>query len=86
MDYFCKKLFNGFASVRDTAISRCIHNGQSLVIHYDGERMTIPLEKLIDPDKFQIHRKKFKSKYDGARYELYDFVFVPDDRQQKLFN
>lgn len=87
--YECKKLFNGFASIRDTTIKKCIRENEDLVIVHDGDMMLIPLKQLKDPDKYQIHRTRFKSKFiQGQYYELYDFVFKPGAnlqlRQAKL--
>jgi hypothetical protein len=66
-----KKLFNGFASVRDYIIKKCVDKREDLVIEYDGDSMTIPLSTLIRP--FQIHKTKFKSKFNKGSYTLYDF-------------
>ncbi len=86
MRYKCKKLFNGFASVRGTTIDTCIRNNEDLAIEYDGDIMFVPYEELVSPTKFQIHRREFKSKFNsGQKYELYDFYFKPDkNRQSKL--
>jgi hypothetical protein len=41
--------------------------------------MVIPLEKLQNPDKFQIHKRIFRSKFNAEQYyELYDFPFIHD--------
>ena len=42
--------------------------------------MTIPLSELEEP--FQMHKREFISKYNGTKYELYDFKFVPNNKNQ----
>tara|TARA_Y100000310_G_scaffold140137_1_gene139519 strand:- start:260 stop:517 length:258 start_codon:yes stop_codon:yes gene_type:complete len=83
MTYKVKKLFNGFASVRDHIIKNCINSRSNLVIGFKDKKMTVPLSKLKDP--FQLHKKEFTSKYNGSKYELYDFKFIPDnDKQEEM--
>ena len=78
--YKAKKLFNGFASVRDYIIKKAIKSKSNLVIEFDGKEMTIPLSELEEP--FQMHKREFISKYNGTKYELYDFKFVPNNKNQ----
>ena len=83
MRYRVKKLFNGFASIRDHIIKKCIDSKNDLTIEFEDKIMTVPLLKLNSP--FQLHKREFISKYNGSKYELYDFKFVPsDDKQEKL--
>ena len=83
MKYKVKKLFNGFASIRDHIIKKCINSGSNLIIEFEDKRMTVPFSKLKDP--FQLHKKEFISKYDGSKYKLYDFKFIPsDDKQEEM--
>jgi len=86
MDVRVNKLFNGFVSVRDNIVKKCVAMRQDLVIFHDGKRMIVPYEKIKDPDRFQIHKTVFKSKYQGGgSYQLYDFKWNPTDNgQQKL--
>jgi len=86
MQYQCKKLFNGYASIRDTTIENCIARGEDLVVIFDGDMMVLPLDKLKNPIRFQIHKTIFRSKYNRSQcYSLFDFKFVPGkDRQGKL--
>ena len=86
MEIKLKKLFQGYASVRDNIIKRCIAYKEPLIIVYNGDKMLVEYEQLISPEKFQIHKTKFKSKYDERmEYELFDFKFVPNKNlQQKL--
>ena len=81
MTYKVKKLFNGFASVRDHIIKNCITSRINLVIEFEDKKMTVPLSKLKNP--FQLHKKEFVSKYDGSKYKLYDFKFIPNDIKQE---
>lgn len=76
-EYQAKKLYKGFASVRDYVIKECIEKGLDLVINYKENKMGVPLEHLKNPHLYQIHRTKFKSKVnEGQIYELYDIFFV----------
>lgn len=73
------RLFKRMASVRDYLVDDCIKNKEGFIIECEGKKMTIPFEKL-DKIKFQIQKTKFPSKYNPDQsYELYDFVFTPDD-------
>ncbi len=71
-----KKLFNGFASVRDYMIDRAVVRGQDITIHYKLQTMKIPLDRL--KSKWQMHATKFKSKFGTGEYMLYDFKFTPE--------
>ena len=83
MKYTVKKLFNGFASVRDHIIKKAIKENDDLVIEFEDKEMTVPLSDLENP--FQLHKREFISKYNGTKYKLYDFKFIPgDDNQEKL--
>ena len=83
MLYEVKKLFNGFASIRDYLVDKCVKCGEDLTIKYKDEIMIVPLGKLKSPERFQIHKTKFKSRYnDGKDYELYDFYWKPDANRQ----
>ena len=81
MRYKVKKLFNGFASIRDHVIKRAIKEKSNLVIEYEDKEMTVPLSDLKSP--FQLHPKEFISKYNGTKYKLYDFKFVPEEKNQE---
>lgn len=81
MEYTAKKLFNGFASVRDYIVKDCIEKRESLVIVYKGDKMTIPFEFLTE---WQLHKKEFKSKYGTGNYTLYDYKFIDDETRKKL--
>ena len=83
MRYKVKKLFNGFASIRDHIIDKCLDSECDLIIEFEDKEMTVPLSDLDNP--FQLHERDFISKYNGTKYKLYDFKFVPsDDNQEKL--
>lgn len=71
-----KKLFRGFASVRDYVVKDCIKNNEDLTIIHDGKEMLVKVSFLKSPMMNQIHKTKFKSKFNaGQTYELYDFRF-----------
>lgn len=80
--YTAKKLFNGFVSVRDYHIRMCVEKNLDLVVEYQGQLMGVPLEWLKKPALFQIHQKKFKSKFENSNvngtgeYTLFEFKFI----------
>ena len=81
MNYKVKKLFNGFASIRDHILKKCVDLENDLIIEFEDKKMTVPLSDLKNP--FQLHKKEFVSKYDGSKYKLYDFKFIPNDIKQE---
>ena len=81
MRYKVKKLFNGFASIRDHIIDKCLDSECDLIIEFEDKEMTVPLSDLDNP--FQLHERKFISKYNGTKYKLYDFKFVPNNNNQE---
>ena len=83
MKVVVKKLFNGYASVRDYIVSKCVAKKEHLIINYYGKLMTIPYEHLLTAS--QLHRTKFKSRYDGSEYELVDFHFKEDEKEKELW-
>jgi hypothetical protein len=90
--YTAKKLFNGFVSIRDYHIKMCVEKGLDLVIEYNRSLMGVPLEWMKKPDMFQIHRRKFKSKFSKSKvkgddeYELFEFFFVAGKNIKKKTN
>ena len=83
MRYKVKKLFNGVASIRDYIIDKCLDSECDLIVEFEDKEMTVPLSDLDSP--FQLHEREFISKYNGTKYKLYDFKFVPnDDNQEEL--
>lgn len=77
-----KKLFNGFASLRDYLIKAAVKDRSDIQIHYKNKIMTVPLERL--KSKWQMHGKKFESKFNNQSYTLYDFKFVADSEKKEL--
>ena len=45
-----KKVFNGFVSVRDYVVKKCVNRREDLLIEHDGAFMKVPFARLIDPD------------------------------------
>lgn len=77
-----KKLYNGFASVRDYIIKEAVKERRDLVINYKQKSMRVPLSRL--KSKFQLHKKEFKSKYSDKMYTLYEFRFEADtDKKER---
>jgi len=83
MRYKIKRQYKGLVSVRDYIIDKCIKNNEPLIIEFEGQQMTVSLSSL--KSKFQLHNKKFRSKYSEKTYELIDFVFEPDPTHTTLF-
>ena len=77
MNVRVNKLFTGYASVRSTLVKKCVNQKEDLVITYKDEIMMVPYDKIKDTDKlFQLHKGKFRSRYnEGEFYELYDFLW-----------
>jgi len=58
---------------------------EGLSIEYEKKIMTVPYNKL---KTFQLHTRKFQSKFNNKTYELIDFKFIPDNinqNQMELF-
>ena len=72
-----KRLWNGLASIRDHEMEDAKKKG-GLVLKFEGQKMTIPLDKL-DKLSFQAHKTKIQSKINpNQTYELIDIKFTPD--------
>ena len=83
--YKVKKLYQGFASLRDYLVHNCLNKKIGIIIEYDSKIMTIPYGKL---KTFQLHTHMFQSKFNNICYGLIDFKFIPDntnDSQMELF-
>jgi len=78
--YVVKKLYKGYASIRDYIVQECLKNEDGLVIEYEGKIMTIYNSQL---KTFQLHTRKFISKFNNETYELVDFKFLPDEENKK---
>ncbi len=85
MEVEVRKLFNGFASVRDYIIAKAVKERRDLTIHYKGKTMRVPLDRL--KSKWQMHSRQFKSKFNDKSYTLYDFRFEADsDKKEREDN
>lgn len=82
MKYKVKRLYKGFASVRDYIVKKCINKKKDLTLVYNNTYKNIPLEEL--KNYFQLHRRKFKSKFGSKEYELIDFKWDLDENQLTL--
>jgi hypothetical protein len=72
-----KKLFKGYASIRDYIVEECIKNGEPLEIWLDLNHMTVPTDVL--KERFQLHKQQFRSLYNfHQQYGLMDFKFQAD--------
>ena len=77
-----KRLFHGFASVRDYQTKQAIENNEDLIITMGDQSMRVPHEEIrngrINAEVFQsIHEKNLK-------YHLVDFVWKPSVDQETL--
>ena len=79
-----KRLFHGYASLRDYQVGQAMEDKDDLEIKLMGteETMTISYKEL---HKGKINPMKFKSIHDNFTYQLVDYKFIPDkNRQMKL--
>jgi len=84
MKYKTKKLYCNCTSVRSYVVEKCIKNKDNLIIIYDDEKMTVPYKSLVE--KFQYHKKLFDSKFTNIKYQLFDFIFIPDGVKKNQTN
>lgn len=77
-----KRLFHGFATVRDYQVEACIKNKQAMTIEFDGQSMVIPWNTLETGYK---NTEIFKSKHTNKFYCLIDFDWKPTRQQIALF-
>lgn len=78
-----KRLWHGYASVRDYLIEEAKKENQGIEIVMEEESMEIPYSK-IDELKTQKTKDVFYSKHDSRAYKLIDFEWKPTHSQQKL--
>lgn len=77
-----KRLFHGFASIRDYIVEKAKRNKESIVIECNDETMTIAWRDL---DKGFKNYELFTSKHDDRQYALIDYDWIADHKQQRLF-
>jgi len=77
-----KKLFIGHVSIRDYIVEKCLHKKQGMVVDYKGRKMTILYDQLKNSK--QLTKDSFQSKFKNTTYKLYDFMFIPDELNQKI--
>jgi hypothetical protein len=73
--YRAKKLWFGYAYVRDYVVEECRQKKKDLLISYDKWQMLVPYNQLKDY-YFKLHNKTIQSKFDH-NYKLIDFKFKP---------
>lgn len=83
MYFKIKKLWHGYASIRDFLIKNTYEKGQNLTIEYKGEQMTIPNKDLIIKGK--VSNFTIQSKHNNEKYHLIDYPWIPNSRQVGLF-
>ncbi len=75
-----KKLYCGFASIRDYVVKKCIEQGKGICVHYKEWQMTLTVDDL--KHKFQIHNQNFRSKWGTKPYQLFDYKFKIDGSEE----
>jgi len=73
-----KRLYYGFASIRDYLVAEASKKGQDLRIDLKGTYMTIPWNKLSEGR--EDHKTQF-SKFTKKTYKLIDFRWKEDRKQ-----
>jgi hypothetical protein len=84
--YKIKRLFHGFASVRDYVVQKCKDENRNLAIFLGDRYMIVKWEDLGRglPNKDVFYSKQTNSKYKS--YTLIDFDWKPMPVEQKLFD
>ena len=75
-----KKLYYGYASIRDYLIKEAFQKGWDIRVDYKGTFMTIPHSKL---NTGRTDPKQQKSKYNDKWYHLIDYPWKEDRKQLK---
>lgn len=76
-----RRLWNGYASLRDYEVEEAINKNLTLVLVLDSKRkMTLTPEDLKRGS--QLTRKVHDSQFGGAPYILVDFKWVSDKRTE----
>ena len=76
-----KRLFHGYASIRDYQAKEAIDNHEDLIIECRGEFMKIPYKEIGSGALSQL---KFQSKHTSEQYYLLDFPWRPQMIQEYL--
>ena len=84
MHYKIKRLWHGYASVRDYLVQAAYERGDNLVVIFKDKQMTIQNKDLLATGKY--NNFIIQSKHDSKKYRLIDYNFVPDAMQTSFFN
>lgn len=77
-----KRLFHGYASVRDYQAKEAYTHGENLEIICENKYMVVPNDEIMTGSINQI---KFQSKHEeGLSYYLIDYPWEPEVIQEKL--
>jgi len=76
-----KKLLFGYASMKNYNVIKCLRDRESLIVVYNGKKMTLTPRKLIEGR--QLTKKRFKSRYTDSYYSLIDYKFIPDGEKNE---
>lgn len=79
--YVVKKLYKGYASLRDYLVEEAIKRNEGIVIIYNSKEYRFNNTQVVS--MFQLHRKIFKSKFNDKEYQLIDFPIKVQSRKQQ---
>ena len=80
--YKIRKLFNGYASVRDYIVAVADDLGDDLRIEFNDAYMIIKHDELHSRAEHIID-KNYQSKWGNKRYKLVDYKWCPSGRIKK---
>jgi len=80
--YKAKSLWMGRIAIPDKYVKDALSKQEDLEIHYRGQRMTIPADKIQQEIKARSERA-FLDRFSNETYYLYYFNFKPDKEVQQ---
>ena len=72
-----------YASIRDYKIRECVKKGDSLTIIFRGDKMELEPHQVAFGFE-QFTPDTFKSRTGGQNYQLWDFLWYPEKREDDL--
>ena len=73
-----RKLYLGNIELRDYDVEECIKKGETVEVHFDGDKMTLSPEDLVKRKK-SVSPVSFQSKVGGKNYHLVAYEWQPDE-------
>lgn len=71
-----KKLFRGCVDLRSYNVAKAIHNNESYIILYQGDKMTLSPKDLIEKCR---NKQSVESRMGSDTYELFSYKWMPDE-------